>query len=610
MLHFNRIPALKCGISLLFIIVYLAVGAALCRGDTAGRNYGSESPPFWYPLTSFERETLAMADQARRGERPALLRIALMGAGVRDEKTFQGYSRKITAFLDRVEPELARIGPPRERGRLLHEKMHSHLLLPASRSGQPYGYSLDQSSLAVLLDTGRFNCTSSALLYLILAGFFDLEVRGVVVPNHVFVELRTGNGGAVDIETTASDGFARIHDREFYRRQAEDWAAWRGLQPVTYRDYQQREFITPLELAAMNMDDQHVRQGSMDADDRLRLKEAQSLLMVADRKNQLQRLGLYNNEYNRLSGRGDYATLVRMFTVIGPVLDEIGARWREDPAVAEILSWLYYQQANAVYRAGDLTAVPALMDKSLDLHRRGANREDRRVRDNNLNLLAELVKRFLDKALFAEALSFCDGYRKHFHDEARLVEIYRMIYSHWGDYHWQRGEWDEALAVFAEELTRIPPTEQEEAEQLRNRITSGYLNRGTSALRKKEWRQALDFYLEGLSWTSVNSPARVPEFRHYLAISYQGRAISHFKRQNWAAAADDFARQLDWADDPALRATGDDNLKAVFSNWKNDYIRNGDLAGAENVLRQCIERFPGIDSCREQLAELFKFQRM
>ncbi len=611
MLDCIRVPPTKGGAIIVFLIlVQLAFGAALCRGGTASPGYGSENPPFWYPLSAFERETLVMADQARQGDREALLRIALMASGVREQRDYQGYQRKITAFLDTVEPDLAGLENPRERGRLLHEMMHQHLMLPASRNGQPYGYRLDQSSLAVLLDTGRFNCTSSAMLYLILAGFFDLEVRGVVVPNHVFVELRTGNGAAVDIETTASEGFAKVHDQEFYRQQAEAWSAWRGLEPVTYRDYRQRRFITPLELAALNMDDQHVRSGAMSEEDQLRLKEAQSLLMVSDKKKQLQRLGLYNNEFNRWRDRGDYATLLRMFTAIGPVLAEIGTRWPNDPAVAAISSWLYYQQASTLYHAGDLAGVPALIGKSLDLDKLGSDRDDRRVRDNNLALLAEIVKDFLAEKLFAEALSFCDGFSDHFQAEARFSMIYRMIYSHWTNYHWQRGEWDEALSVLNEELTLMPPADQQEEDaRLRDRICSGYLNRGASALQEENWRQALNFYQEGLSWSSANTPARDREFRQYLAIAYQGRAISHFKRQDWAAAADDFAKQLDWADDPAMRADVADKLGAVFNNWKNDYVRGGDLDGAAGVLRQCLARFPGLGLCRDQLRGLEEMHR-
>jgi len=605
-------PPLKGGIIIfILVVIHLVLGAVINPVPVvAGPNYGNENPPFWYPLTPFERQTLAMAEQAGRGGGEVLLRTGLMAAGVRDEAAFQAYRRKIQAFLDKVKPELARVGNSKELGRLLHEKMHRYLLLPAIRNKRPYGYSLDQSSLAVLLDTGRFNCTSSALLYLILAEYFDLDVRGVVVPKHVFVELRSGGGGTIDIETTNSDGFGKVHDRKFYRQQAENWASWRGLQPVTFQDYQRREFLTPLELAAMNMDDQHTRQGSMGEDDRLRLKEAQSLIMAGDRKKQMQRLGLYNNEYNRLRGQGDYRTLVKMFTAIEPVMDEIAARWPNDPVLTGILSWLYYQQADSFYRAGELGRVLALMNQSLDLDQRSNNGDDRRVRGKNMTLLALMVKDFLANSLYAEALKLCDGFNDDFQGDVHFIEIYRMIYSNWANYHWQRREWDEALDLFNEELALIPPTGEEEAERLRSTIAGCYLNRGASAMVDNDWQKAIGFYQEGLIWTSVNAPDRIAEFRRYLAISYQGRAISSFKQGDWAAAADDFAKQLEWADEPAMRGSVDKNLRAVFNNWKNGYLHGSDLAGAKGVLRQCIDRFPWIDLCREQLQSLEKIHRM
>jgi tetratricopeptide (TPR) repeat protein len=566
-------------------------------------------PPFWYPLTSFEEQAMAGVDEARRGDPEALLRLALMAAGIRDGRTFRVYREKITDFVAATKPALRGLTAPREQGRLLHEKMHHAFMLPGSRNGRPSGYSLDQSSLAVLVDHGRFNCTSSAILYIILARYFGLEVRGAIMPEHVFVELGTGKGGEVDIDTTSPSGFDLRHDQEFYRRQAATWATWRGLRPGTYRDYRNRRFISPAALMAMNMDDQHVRQGGMTEDDRLRLKEAQSAVMIDDQPMQMQRLGLYNNEFNRLNSLGDYQSLVRMFTVVRPVRREIARQWPADQGVAEMLSWLSFQEASALYHSGAGEASLVRMEESLELDQDNPKPGDQRVRNNNLGLLTEMVNDLLAGEAFAEALDLCDRFSRYFAEDSTLPALYRMIYGRWGNYHGQRQEWEEVIALLAEEIVLLAPAEFAEIALLRNRIATSYLNRAAEAFNRKDWPAALQRYGEGLDWATANTPDRAGDFRHYISASYQGRAIEAFSRQDWPAAAADFGRQLEWAPIPDLRQSALRNLGSVYNNWKNDYLRSEDLAGATAVLRDCAARFPEVDACREQLRQLTEVHR-
>ena len=67
-------------------------------------------------------------------------------------------------------------------------------------------YVKHQTSLAVLLDAGTFNCVSSAVLYNVLAGRLGLEVRAVELPEHAFSVVRIGEE-SIDVETTIASGF-------------------------------------------------------------------------------------------------------------------------------------------------------------------------------------------------------------------------------------------------------------------------------------------------------------------------------------------------------------------------------------------------------------------
>jgi tetratricopeptide (TPR) repeat protein len=239
----------------------------------------------------------------------------------------------------------------------------------------------------------------------------------------------------------------------------------------------------------------------------------------------------------------------------------------------------------------------------LALHQRSRNIDDHRVRDNNLALLLLMVKDMLANELFSEARDLCDRFGERFRAEAGFGQIYRMIYSRWGLYHWQRQEWDRTLDVLEEELAFVPDDDQEYG-RLLERMADCYLNRGASALQGNDWQQAIGLYLEGFSWAQANAPARIAEFRKSVAVSYQGRALSNFNRGNWSAAVDDFVSQKAWADESGMRSSINRNLQAAFNNWKTDYLRKGDLAGAKGVLEECTERLPALKLCREQLGAL------
>jgi len=73
------------------------------------------------------------------------------------------------------------------------------------------GYVARQSSLSALLDTGEFNCVSSAVLYALLGRRLGLDLRGIEIPGtwlagHVFVVLKN-DGKRLDVETTNARGF-------------------------------------------------------------------------------------------------------------------------------------------------------------------------------------------------------------------------------------------------------------------------------------------------------------------------------------------------------------------------------------------------------------------
>ena len=99
--------------------------------------------------------------------------------------------------------------PPRDRAEWLLRTIHAQLLLG--------GYSFFQNDVALLLDEGAFNCVSSAIVYQAAAAALGLDVRGILVPSHVYVRARVDNAD-YDIETTSPHGFLLDRDDATYEK--------------------------------------------------------------------------------------------------------------------------------------------------------------------------------------------------------------------------------------------------------------------------------------------------------------------------------------------------------------------------------------------------------
>lgn len=96
--------------------------------------------------------------------------------------------------------EISNMVPPYSRedaARYLFTAMHRRFLKK---------YDLSATTLSSILETGRYNCLSSTLLYHTLCEAFGIKVRGAVLPTHIFTVLYTGTR-EIDVENTSPNGF-------------------------------------------------------------------------------------------------------------------------------------------------------------------------------------------------------------------------------------------------------------------------------------------------------------------------------------------------------------------------------------------------------------------
>ena len=125
----------------------------------------------------------------------------------------------------------------RERAEFILDYMHRNLL----RS-----YSLTQSGIDTLISTGRYNCVSSAVLYMILCKSVGLEVSGVMTRVHAFTMVHV-RGENIDVETTNRFGFDPGNRKEFH----DAFGRLTGFSYVPARNYRDRQTISPIELVSL-----------------------------------------------------------------------------------------------------------------------------------------------------------------------------------------------------------------------------------------------------------------------------------------------------------------------------------------------------------------------
>ena len=123
---------------------------------------------------------------------------ALLVSGVATAERRKAYLARLDALEAQARAATASAKGPFERGAALLRFLHSGLMAK--------GYASQQTDLSTILDTGTFNCVSSAALYNVLARRLGLDARAVEVPDHAFSIVYDGTAHA-DVETTTAAGF-------------------------------------------------------------------------------------------------------------------------------------------------------------------------------------------------------------------------------------------------------------------------------------------------------------------------------------------------------------------------------------------------------------------
>ncbi len=140
-----------------------------------------QSPILATPETAMTATEFDLLQHARRGkmEHWTMARAALVISGVTDEDEQKPYLAKIAEIVKGSKEATADAHTQLAKAKALGKYLIEN---PLSA-----GYDEGSYRLPALLDTGHFNCVSSAILYSIMAAKCDLEVRAVTKSGHVFL---------------------------------------------------------------------------------------------------------------------------------------------------------------------------------------------------------------------------------------------------------------------------------------------------------------------------------------------------------------------------------------------------------------------------------------
>ncbi|HEY7371679.1 MAG TPA: hypothetical protein VIF57_05825 [Polyangia bacterium] len=426
--------------------------ATLDTGDVPAKvrpAFGNAELHAWWPLTAPEVAALKNLEQARQGDAHALLALGILASGGdRDPAAYARIEQRVDRFLADMKPVMDAAGDDWHRGYELHRAMHRVFF---NARGELEGYEFSQARLSGIFAGGRYNCLSSAMLFVVLARGFGLPVRAAMVPTHVFVEMGVPGGKIIEVETTSATGFDWVHNERFYKEAAYKWSANRGLRPVTLDEYQHRTILEPYQLMAYAMRDGQIAASDQERD---RLYEVSALVSPDSPDFQMSRVQVYDNEAHDLYEAKAWRTMAAMFDVVGPAVAEVGAR-SKDSRTLELVSWARWHQANALMIVGRKSEAMPLLAEGLE-HVDPSWKDAVALRTNYAALFNDVLCELIANKDYAGAAKVYAEHRDACRADRVCAGNVAVIYGNWSADYANAGDWPSARRALQECVSELP----------------------------------------------------------------------------------------------------------------------------------------------------------
>ncbi|MEX0714025.1 MAG: hypothetical protein WD278_16930 [Pirellulales bacterium] len=428
----------------------LAVTVLFAQGPEAvfaarGDGSAASPPPIRLAGAEFELGPLEgeLFESAAAGDvdRHWLFTAALVAGGTSDSDRIEAYRTRVEQSIDRLRQTGAAGQEPRDRAQAVFELLHRRIC---------YGdYQVECTDPAETLDTGRYNCVSSAVLFNCLAEGVGLTALAVEKPGHAYSVLELADE-RLDVETTCSRWFEIVDDP------------------------QARREILSRATAHLNgpIDGRSARFGPPPAE------------YVADRelsRPALVALIYYNRGVDFLEERRFEEAVAAN-----------AKAWRLDPDSRTIFGNLLAALNNWALDLADR----AEFQRAVDLLRqcRGFAPEHRPFRVNQVAVYQRWIERLVDQNHYRQALAIAGQAEQDLpaneHLDATRWDIYRGWSLHLAD----RGQLDEALDLLADARRRYPGrAEVSEAE------AAAVNHRGLHLLAESRFEAAVAVFDRGLT---------------------------------------------------------------------------------------------------------------
>ncbi|HUX38996.1 MAG TPA: hypothetical protein VMV44_13935 [Rectinemataceae bacterium] len=300
---------------------------------------------------------------AERGPLPVadLLDAALLASGI-PETALPEWRKGINDSLAPLLALARRSGDQAAQAEKFLELLHD--------KGPFHAYSSQATTLVDVFNQGRFNCVSSAVVYLLGMRELGIPAGGVRVTDHAFCSV-TADGRQIDVETTTAYGFDPGSKREF----TDAFGRTTGYSYVPPGDYAKRESIDARRLVSLILSNRValLEEGGNFKDALALAVTFEALEPGAEGRNFA--IGRVNNLAAALMAGADWKS-ARVLA------DEAKARWGADPRIAALASAAADGElVTAIGAAGGRATLPfgsalALVDAALaarDIERPRAN---------------------------------------------------------------------------------------------------------------------------------------------------------------------------------------------------------------------------------------------
>jgi hypothetical protein len=290
-----------------------------------------------------ELSPLPLSEQLSTMREPLPVEIivdaSLEFSGASEESAADSKDR-LVMLLRRFRDEVANVTGQAELGEKALTFLHKNLLTT---------YSLSQTRVDTAVDTGVYNCVSSAVLYMIFARSVGLSVSGARTSDHAFCVV-LANGQQIDVETTNPYGFNPGSKKEF----ADSFGKLTGFNYVPPGNYRDRRGIGEKELLGLILYDRVSEYGEARLyRDALQPAVSAYALMGSPEMLSIMKIAL-SNYVTFLGMRQDFPGAIQF-------LDAVKASFGGIVDLSDSRRDIYHNWTVGLIRASDLTNAEALL---------------------------------------------------------------------------------------------------------------------------------------------------------------------------------------------------------------------------------------------------------